>query len=216
MEGGVNDQQLLTALTTEHFGLQGSRASTVSESSSRSALYLGAVSSTLIALGFFANIGGTSDDAFRVFALTALTTVWILGVFTYIRLVQSSVEDVFYGRAINRIRNHYLELAGEKRNLFMLTANDDALGVVRNMAIQPSRWQLYFTNATAIAVVNAVVGGADLALAVGIATGASLGVSAAIGGLFAIAYLARASRWERHYHEQSAGHDEVLFPSPQG
>jgi hypothetical protein len=215
MEASPGNQQLLTALTTEHFGLQGSRASTVSESSSRSALYLGAVSSTLIALGFFANIGGTTDDAFRVFALTALTTVFVLGVFTYIRLVQSSVEDLFYGRAINRIRHHYLELAGEKSELFMLTANDDALGVVRNMAVQPSHWQLYFTNATAIAVVNAVIGGGAIALAVGIATGAALGVSSAVGGAFAIAYLSRATRWERRYHEQSAGHLDVLFPSPQ-
>ena len=47
-------QALLTMLTTEHFTLQGSRATTVSESSSRAALYMGSVSSTLIALGFLA------------------------------------------------------------------------------------------------------------------------------------------------------------------
>jgi hypothetical protein len=96
----------------------------------------------------------------------------------------------------------------------MLVGNDDPLGVVRNMAVEPSRWQLYFTNAMAIGVVNAVVGGGVLALAIGVATGASIGISAAIGGIFAILYLVRAARWERGYHEASADRIEVLFPSP--
>jgi hypothetical protein len=213
MEAGPENQRLLTALTTEHFTLQGSRGSTVSESSVRSSLYLGALSSTLIGLGFFVNVGGASSDAFRVFALTALTTVFVLGIFTYTRLVQSSVEDIFYGRAINRIRHHYLELAGDRSHYFMLVGNDDPLGVVRNMAVVPSRWQLYFTNAMAIAVVNAVVGGGVLALATGVATGAPLGISAAVGGVFAILYLVRATRWERSYHTASADRLEVLFPS---
>ena len=41
---------LLTTLTTEHFTLQGARSQTVSESAARAALYLGSVSSTLIAI----------------------------------------------------------------------------------------------------------------------------------------------------------------------
>ena len=51
---------------------------------------------------------------------------------------------------------------------------------------------------------NAIVGGGVLALAIGVATGASIGISAAMGGLFAILYLIRTSRWERGYHEASA------------
>jgi hypothetical protein len=103
--------------------------------------------------------------------------VFVLGIFTYTRLAQNSVEDIFYGRAINRIRHYYLELAGDRARHFMLGGNDDPLGVVRNMAVQPSRWQLHFTNAMAIGVVNAVVGGSVLALAIGVAAGASIGIS---------------------------------------
>ena len=136
-----------------------------------------------------------SSDAFRAFALTALTTVFVLGIFTYTRLVQSSVEDIFYGRAINRIRHYYLELAGDCARYFMLGGNDDPLGVVRNMVVQPSRWQLFFTNAMAIAVVNAVVGGGVLALR---DRHRHRGLARNLGGdrgVFAILYLVRASRW---------------------
>src|SRR5215211_3634248 len=99
-------------LTTEHFTLQGARSQTVSESAARSSLYLGSVSSTLIALGFVSQIS-QGGDAFQLFALAALPTLFFLGLFTFVRLVESSVEDIFYGRAINRIRHYYFELAGE-------------------------------------------------------------------------------------------------------
>jgi hypothetical protein len=106
-------QQLLTALTTEHFTLQGARSQTVSESASRASLYLFSVSSTLVALGFIGQISEVGDT-FKVFALTVLPTLYLLGLFTFVRLVQSVAEDFQYGRAINRIRHHYLELRATK------------------------------------------------------------------------------------------------------
>lgn len=64
-------QALLTALTTEHFTLQGARSQTVGESAARAGLYVSAVSSTLVALGFIGNLSQIGDT-FNVFALVAL------------------------------------------------------------------------------------------------------------------------------------------------
>jgi hypothetical protein len=100
MAAEPDPQQLLTVLTTEHFTLQGARAQTVSESAARASLYL-----------------------FSVSALVALPTLYVLGLFTFVRLVQSVAEDFQYGRAINRIRHHYLEVAGSKADLFMMSAH---------------------------------------------------------------------------------------------
>jgi hypothetical protein len=208
----ADEQALLTTLTTEHFTLQGARASTVSESGARSALYLGSVSSALVALGFVAQVS-QAGELFRVFALVVLPTLFVLGLFTFIRLVESSIEDILYGRAINRIRHYYLERAGEQGRYFLMGAHDDPLGVVRNMGIRPSRWQLYFTAASAIAVVNSVVGGTAVGLAVGIAVEPVLGVSVAAGLVFAALSYWFHQRLERARHE--AGVDiEPLFPSP--
>jgi hypothetical protein len=209
----VDRQALLTMLTTEHFGLQGSRATTVSESSSRAALYMGTVSSTLIALGFLAQVSQIGD-AFDVFALVVLPTLFALGVFTFVRTVESSVEDVLYGRAINRIRAYYLELAGEESRWFVMGGHDDALGVLTNMGLRTTRWQLYFTVSTMIATVNSVVGGSVVAILVGRVFDAPLGVAAAIGALTAIVAFAGHQRWDRLLHEQGAADVEVLFPSP--
>ena len=135
----LDRQALLTAMTTEHFGLAGARAQTTGESSSRAALY------------------------------------YVLGLFTFIRVVENGVEDMMLGRAINRIRNYYLEIAGDERRYFMLSGHDDPMGVMQNMGVALERRQQFFTTGSMIAVINSVVGGATIAIAVGTFTDAPLG-----------------------------------------
>jgi len=213
MAEGDRDPAVLSALTTEHFTLQGARSQTVSESAARSSLYLGSVSSTLIALGFVSQIS-QGGDAFQLFALAALPTLFFLGLFTFVRLVESSVEDIFYGRAINRIRHYYFELAGEESRYFMLSGNDDAPGVLSNMGLPGgSRWQLFFTTASAVSVVNGMVGGGAVAILLGVTLDLPLGVAAVAGAAFALASNMLLLRYDRRRHEAAAGHAEVLFPS---
>jgi hypothetical protein len=57
-------QQLLTALSTEHFTLQGARSQTMSESCARGSVYVFSVSSALVALGFI----GQLDEVGNVIA----------------------------------------------------------------------------------------------------------------------------------------------------
>jgi hypothetical protein len=213
MPEGPDRAELLTALTTEHFTLQGARSQTVSESSSRATLYVMAVSSTLVGLGFIGQVSQVGD-VFDIFALTVLPTLYVLGLFTFVRLVEASVEDVLYGRAINRIRNYYLELAGDQARLFVLSGHDDPAGVLANMGLSPTRWRLYFTTATMIAVINSVVGGAAVALALGVAFDASLGVAAAAGGVVALVSLLVMRRVDYRMHVAGRARTEVLFPSP--
>ena len=210
----VDRQALLTTLTTEHFTLQGARSSTISESSARSALYLGSLSASLVALGFVAQVSA-SGDTFKVFALVVLPTLFALGVFTFVRLVENMIEDLFYGRAINRIRSYYVERAGPDARYFMLSAHDDAIGVLANMGLRPSKWQMFFTAASAVAVVNSVVGGSALGLACWAGFDASLWVCTAGGAVFVVASVWLHHRWLRRRGERGVPTD-VLSPSPGG
>jgi hypothetical protein len=207
----IDRQALLTTLTTEHFTLQGARGSTIAESSARAAMYLGSLSASLVSLGFVAQISATGDT-FRVFALVVLPTVFALGVFTFIRLVYSAIEDLYYGRAINRIRSYYLEQAGPEARWFMLAGNDDVPGVLRNMALTPSSRQLYFTAASAIGVVNSVVGGAALGIAAWVAFDASLAAAAIVGAATLAVSATVHVRWSRRRLEAGVAVDP-LFPS---
>jgi hypothetical protein len=208
-------QALLTALTTEHFTLQGARSQTMSESSSRASLYIGAVSSTLVALGFIGQISQVGET-FDTFALTVLPTLYVLGVFTFVRLVECGFEDFRYGVAINRIRSYYIEVAGERANLFLLSGHDDGQGVFENMGVRPEGRKQFFSFATVIAVINSVVGGSAVAIALGAFADASLGVAAGVGGAAAAASLFALLRRADRMLADRAGEIPALFPSPPG
>jgi hypothetical protein len=204
----VDRQELLTALTTEHFTLQGARSQTMSESASRTTLYIGAVSSTLVALGFIGQVSEVGD-AFDVFALTVLPTLYVLGAFTFIRVVECGAEDFRYGLAINRIRGHYRQLAGDQANLFLLSGHDDGRGVFENMGVPVEGRSQLFSYATVVAIVNSVIGGS----AVAIAAGAPLGAAAAIGGVVAIASVLGWVRLAARLLTRRTGGIEPMFPS---
>jgi hypothetical protein len=208
-------QALLTALTTEHFTLQGARSQTMSESSSRASLYIGAVSSTLVALGFIGQISEVGET-FDTFALTVLPTLYLLGVFTFVRLVECGFEDFRYGVAINRIRSYYLEVAGERANLFLLSGHDDGQGVFENMGVRPEGRKQFFSFATVVAVINSVVGGSAVAIALGAFAEASLAVAAGVGGAAAAASLFALLRLADRMLADRAGEIPALFPSPPG
>ena len=207
-------QALLTALTTEHFTLQGARSQTVGESAARSSMYMFSVSSTLIALGFVSQVSA-GGEVFQLFALAVLPTLFFLGVFTFVRLVQSSVEDIRYGRAINRIRNYYLELAGEGARYFLMSGHDDARGVLSNMGLGGgSRWQLFVGTASAVSVVNSVVGAGGLAILFGVTLDLPLAVAAVAGVAFLAASVAVHMRYDLRRHVRASAGAEAIFPSP--
>jgi hypothetical protein len=205
-------QQLLTALSTEHFTLQGARSQTVSESSARASVYVFSVSSTLVALGF---IGQLSDvgDVFEIFALTVLPTLYMLGIVTFVRLVESAAEDYRYGLAINRIRHYYQEVAGDRANLFLLSGHDDKVGVNANMGLPAEGRLPYFAFSTAVLVINSVVGGSAAAIALSAFAEASLGLAAGAGGAVAIASVGAWLRYADRLFEARTVQSEPLFPS---
>jgi hypothetical protein len=208
-----NRQELLTALTTEHFTLQGARSQTASESASRASLYILSVSSTLVALGFIGQASQTGQT-FDVFALTVLPTLYVLGAFTFVRIVECGVEDFRYGVAINRIRNYYKQIAGDQAKLFLLSGHDDGRGVFANMGVPAEGRKQFFTFGTVVAMVNSVVGGAAIAIALGAIADSSLGVAAGIGGVAAIISLAALLRFADRLLEERTSRTESIFPSP--
>ena len=156
--------EFIQALTTEHTALQSARSSTVSESAARSGLYLTTLSSAVVALALVGQVS-KFGDAFLIFALAILPVVFFLGLITYGRLLQTGVEDVIYARAIGRIHRVYEGIDPNQAKYFRQTQIDqvglEAVGLFK------LRWQQFLASAAAVAVVNAVVGGAFTAIVAG-------------------------------------------------
>ena len=200
-------RQLLQALTTEHFTLQTARAATIADSNGRSALYLSTVSSAVVALAFIGQVTHLRQ-AFFLFALALLPALVLLGILTYLRLVQTAVEDLFYARAINRIRRHYVDSDPEAARWFVLCGFDDPAGVMAAMglatpgAAAPSHGHLWSHAATMVAVVTSSIAGVGMALAanavgagrVPAAASATFGVVVALAGAAAFGWH-QVCRW---------------------
>ena len=181
--------QLLTALTTEHFTLQTARSTTVSESSGRATLFLASVTGSVVALAFVGQVSRTGP-AFTLFAMALFPTLLLLGLVTYWRLLQSAVEDLTYGLAINRIRAFYLTLDPVAADYLVMSSDDTRAGVLHNMGMHSSRWHLLSHSATVIIVVDAVLAGTMAGLASALLGGVPFGMAAAAGAAAALVVLA--------------------------
>ncbi|MGH2923932.1 MAG: hypothetical protein ACRDKH_07895, partial [Solirubrobacterales bacterium] len=186
---------------------------TMSESSARASIYVFSVSSALVALGFIAQISAVGD-VFNAFALTVLPTLYMLGCVTFVRLVECGAEDFRYGLAVNRIRHYYKEVAGERADLFLLSGHDDGPGVFENMGIPVENRKPVFAFSSAIAVINGVVGGAVVAIALGALADAALAPAAIAGIVVATASVVGWIRYANRLLDSAAAAIEPLFPSP--
>ena len=186
MEPDIRDRgALLTTLTTEHFTLQGARSGTITESLGRTTIYLGSLSASLVALALV--FQGSAVDDFRIFALVILPALVFLGTVTFVRVLETGIEDAIYAQAINRIRHYYLELAGDDARYFVLGGNDDIQGGLANMGLSPSPWRPFFSVASVIAVINSMVAGALAGITVDIFAPRTIaiivGVAIAVAGM---------------------------------
>jgi hypothetical protein len=156
-------QLALTALTTEQFNLQTARMGTIAEANGRSTLYLGTLSSAVIAIAF---VGQANElgDAFYLFALLLLPPVFLLGVFSYLRLVQTSIEDMVYALGSFRIRQYFLGLDPAAVPFFPPTDPQGMTKLERMGVVASSPLQMLLTAASMVGCINAIVGGVAVAL----------------------------------------------------
>jgi hypothetical protein len=158
----VDDQAqrsaLLSALVTEHFVLQTATSTSVTESASRSSLYLMSLSSALVAMGFVSQ----TPDAFVPFVATVLPALFVMGVFTVFRLVDNAVENLLFLSGIARIRGYYRELAPDAGEYFAPEQGRWPEHTV--LARRRGPVPLLFTSASMIAFINSIVAGAGIAL----------------------------------------------------
>ena len=156
--------QLVTIMTTEHYNLRMALSMNTTEISGRSSLFVGAVSSALIALAFVGQVSHLGT-AFFVFGLVVLAALIVMGLITFERVRESSNTQFMYARGITRLRHLYLEYAPQMRPYFILSAHDDVEGTLTDMGVMHSSgWQSFFSLAGMVAVITSVLVGSFVGL----------------------------------------------------
>jgi hypothetical protein len=208
--------QVISIMTTEHYNLQSGRAMTISDSNGRASLFLGTVSTSLVALAFVGQIsrsGAGLGLAFYVFALVLFPTLVFLGLVTFERVLQSGVEDIIYARGINRIRHLYQEHAPEMLPYFVLSSSDDKASVMGNQAMHAGWLQTFLSTAGMIAVITSVLIGGFAGILVAELLGGSLLISAGVGAAAFLASVIGLQRYQWTVWGRSQALIPPLFPS---
>jgi hypothetical protein len=204
MEQQAREQAFISVLTTEHFVLQAARSANIGEMSARATVYMGAVSSALIAFGFLAQVATRLDP----FVAAVLPAVFVLGEFTFLALLRNTIENLVFLRRMQRIRGFYRTLASEADQFFG-PAEEDERFAAAIATVGLRAWPAgMLTGASVIAAINSIVGGVGSAL---LATRVGdLGASAAlsIGIVIAVALFGLHVL----YQQQRAGH--LVLPPP--
>ena len=180
--------EFMSALVTEHFVLQGTSSSTISESGSRVSIYLSALSSGLVAIGF----ASASHRALESLAFTILPVVFILGCFTVVRLTDTSVANIVSQRRMDLIKTYYASIHPASARYFV--DDNPATG---NHGVRYGSWSFLFTMASMVIVVNSVVGGATIALVFALAI-KSAAPTPVIAGIAAGASLLALALYYQH------------------
>jgi hypothetical protein len=188
----------VTFVTTEHFVLQGARAATVAESTGRANMFLASVSGGLVALGLVATATSVGT-AFYGFGLVLLPTLAFVGLVTFGRALQSSIEDTEYARRIALLREYYFEQAPEIAPFLLSVPPAERLLMQR---VPGDRWQGYRTVAGMVAVITAVLAGSTAALVAVLISDHSLAAAVISGAAVALPALiamirVQDSAWER-------------------
>ena len=136
---------------------------TVADANGRCTLFIGAVSGALIAIAFTGQVS-RMGTAFFAFSLVLLPSLFLMGLITFERVLQSAIEDLTYARGIMRIRHLYLEYAPQLRPSFMLAADDESRRPTLKVGLHPSWWQVFLTTAGMIAAINSVLVGVFVGL----------------------------------------------------
>jgi hypothetical protein len=190
----------VTFVTTEHFVLQGARSATIAESNGRANMFLAAVSGGLVALGLVAT-ASRLGAAFYGFGLVLLPTLTFVGLVTFQRAVQSSIEDTEYARRIALLRGFYFGHTPEIAPYLLSAAHADRLLMQR---VPGDRWQGYRTVAGMVAVITAVLAGSTAAMAAILISDHSLAAAVISGTLVALPTMIAMIRYQDSAWERAA------------
>jgi hypothetical protein len=152
----------ISALTTEHFVLQSAASATIAEASGRTSLYVYSVSSSLVAIGFSLQ----ADDVFWPLIAAIIPSLLVLGVFTIVRLMETSVENQQLMRNIAQIRGYYRTLTPEGIRYFSAENGRWPETDKRSAARFGTFIAICTTAASMIAIINSIIAGAGAALLV--------------------------------------------------
>jgi hypothetical protein len=219
----LDDPRALQILSTEHWSLLAGRSLAYNEAFTRAGMFLTALSASVVAIAFVAQ-ADRSGSAVPTFTIVLLGFDLFVGLTTYLRLVETTREDLRAVQGMNRIRHAYLEMAPGLAPYFVASDRDDLAGILMTyegparedmMARRPTISGLlhgFSTNTGMVAVVVSLVGASLAGVAIA-QVGASMVAIVALGAVVFVVLLALLLRLGLISVRTYSSSTVVRFPS---
>jgi hypothetical protein len=206
-------------LATEHWSLLSARTMAYNEIFTRTGMLLTIVSATVVALALIGQATDFGSD-FRAFSILLLPLVLVIGLTTFVRVADVSIEDVAIVAGMNRLRHAYVEIAPELEPYFVTGSTDDEEGVLKT--IRHSRpiegggvrfdVSVIASLPVLVGLIDAVVAGVLVALVVQ-AIGGGDAIVLAVGFIAAVVVAVLLARSFFARIEKIRRVNQTLFPS---
>lgn len=208
----AHTQMMLQIMMAEHAALQNARSSTIFDATGRANLFIGSISSVLVALAF---IGQASEmgKPFFIFTLLLIVPLIFIGFTTFHRIVQIGNADTVYGRGINCIRHFYTEIAPETAPYFILPTRDDFQAMLDEMEAAPGVFQTFLSTGGMVNGLNSMLIGVFVGVLMYVLFEASPLICIIVGGLAFFGSLYLHTQYLGRLWEANEKRLKVLFPS---
>jgi len=148
----------LQIMTAEYESLQRARESVLRINENRANFFFTSITIIVIFLTFIFETMGV--EIAKTTSVVLLTSLFFLGVVTFIRVIEGHIANLIYVRGMNRIRRYFTECAPETLNYFILPITDD-VPRFHSVGFNISRSAAWFTLASIVGIVNSAVLGAN-------------------------------------------------------
>ncbi|HSJ52327.1 MAG TPA: hypothetical protein VLC52_01155 [Anaerolineae bacterium] len=209
-------ERMSSFMTTEHFTLQSARGILNGEIMSRVNIYFTTLGSVLIASAFLAQVP-EMNDLFELFTWIAFPVAIHLGVFTLARLMVLGRTDFVYIRAINRIRQFYVQAAPEMERFLLFPPHDDDRSAHVYGGYATNFRGNLLSAAHAVSVTNSIVATVVLSAAISSALGMTAARFLPFGlGILVVVYVLHGFiGFALAKKDLEPDHLQARFPAPQ-
>jgi len=132
-----NQEQVREFLIAEYEALREARSAVLATSDNRANFFLASVSGATVVLALIGQLSGMGD-IFIISSLTILPLLLLIGIFVFIRVIESHIANYIYVRGMNRIRRYFSEISPNIQKYLILPTYDD-VPIFKSSGFNPSK-----------------------------------------------------------------------------
>lgn len=211
--GQIPPERILDIMTAEYEALREARALVHTSSNNSANLFFAAISGATIAFTLIGQLSGVGETLFLT-GLVVLSASLLLGLVTFVRVLEGHIANRVYIRGMNRIRRYFVELAPIVADYVILPVNDD-VPTFLSVDFAPSRWAILLSAAGTIAIINSIVGSVLIGILMRVASCLPTLLSILVGSVVFIVMFIAHQRYQVRRLQKAEKETEIRFPSTQ-